>query len=297
MDLNTLDLFVTVAETRNFRAAADRLGVTRSAVSQAIRRLENGMGVALLRRTTRSVSLTEAGQQLCDEVSPAILDIRAAVTATSERAAAPSGLLRLAVSSIAERFISGELLAAFCEAYPQVQLDVTITDDEFDIVAAGYDAGVRLGEVVELDMVAVAVTGDQRQVTVASPRYLEIHGAPAHPRDLTRHRCIGWRPAPEVAPYRWEFEEDGREFDVAVEPHVTTNDMGLMIRMACAGGGITFGMEETFRPYIAQGVLVPLLEEFLPPFPGFFLYFPSRRNIAPKLRALVDHVKSHQARA
>lgn len=297
MDLNTLDLFVTVAETRNFRAAADRLGVTRSAVSQAIRRLENGMGVALLRRTTRSVSLTEAGKQLYDEVSPAILDIRAAVTATSERAAAPSGLLRLAVSSIAERFISGELLAAFCEAYPQVQLDVTITDDEFDIVAAGYDAGVRLGEVVELDMIAVAVTGDQRQVTVASPRYLEIHGAPAHPRDLTRHRCIGWRPAPEVAPYRWEFEEDGREFDVAVEPHVTTNDMGLMIRMACAGGGITFGMEETFRSYIAQGVLVPLLEEFLPPFPGFFLYFPSRRNIAPKLRALVDHVKRRQARA
>lgn len=295
MDLNTLDLFVTVAETRNFRAAADRLGVTRSAVSQAIRRLENGMGVALLRRTTRSVSLTEAGQQLYDEVAPAILDIRAAVTATSERAAAPSGLLRLSVSSIAERFISGGLLASFCDAYPQIQLDVTITDDEFDIVAAGYDAGVRLGEVVELDMVAVAVTGDQKQVTVASPGYLAKHGAPAHPRDLTRHRCIGWRPAPEVAPYRWEFEADGREFDVAVAPHVTTNDMGLMIRMACAGGGITFGMEETFRPYIAQGVLVPLLEEFLPPFPGFFLYFPSRRNIAPKLRALVDHVRRHQA--
>jgi DNA-binding transcriptional LysR family regulator len=297
MDINTLDLFITVAETRNFRAAADRLGVTRSAVSQAIRRLENGMGIALLRRTTRSVSLTEAGQQLYDEVAPAILDIRAAVTATSERAAAPSGLLRLAVSSIAERFISGELLAAFCDAYPQIQLDVTITDDEFDIVAAGYDAGVRLGEVVELDMIAVAVTGDQKQVTVAAPRYLEKHGAPAHPRDLTGHRCIGWRPAPDVAPYRWEFEADGREFDVAVEPHVTTNDMGLMIRMACAGGGITFGMEETFRPYIARGLLVPLLEEFLPPFPGFFLYFPSRRNIAPKLRALVDHVKRHQARA
>jgi DNA-binding transcriptional LysR family regulator len=297
MDLNTLDLFVTVAETRNFRAAADRLGVTRSAVSQAIRRLENGMGVALLRRTTRSVSLTEAGKQLYDEVAPAMLDIRGAVTATSERAAAPSGFLRLAVSSIAERFISGELLASFCEAYPRIQLDVTITDDEFDIVEGGYDAGVRLGEVVELDMVAIAVTGDQRQVTVAAPRYLEKHGAPAHPRDLTSHRCIGWRPAPDVAPYRWEFEEAGREFDVAVEPHVTTNDMGLMIRMACAGGGITFGMEETFRPYIAQGVLVPLLEEFLPPFPGFFLYFPSRRNIAPKLRALVDHVRRHQARA
>lgn len=293
-DLNTLELFVTVAETRNFRAAAERLGVTRSAVSQAVRRLESGMGIALVNRTTRSVSLTEAGERLLGEVAPAILDIRAAVAATRESAARPGGLLRLAVSSIAENFISGELLASFVEAYPDVRLDVTITDEEFDIVAEGYDAGVRLGEVIEQDMIAIPVSGEQRQVAVAAPAYIEKHGAPKHPRDLTGHRCIGWRRSPDIAAYRWEFEEAGREFDVAVNDHVSTNDMWLMIRMACAGGGITFGMEETFRPYIRSGELVPLLEEFLPPFPGFFLYYPGRRNLAPKLRALVDHVKRHR---
>jgi DNA-binding transcriptional LysR family regulator len=293
-DLNTLELFVTVAETRNFRAAAERRGVTRSAVSQAVRRLETSMGIALVNRTTRSVSLTEAGERFLAEVAPAMLDIRSAVAAARESAARPGGLLRLAVSSIAERFISGDLLAAFVEAYPDVRLDVTITDDEFDIVAEGYDAGVRLGEVIEQDMIAVPVSGDVRQVAVAAPAYLAKHGAPKHPRDLTRHRCIGWRRAPDIAPYRWEFEENGRAFDVAVNAHVTTNDMWLMIRMACAGGGITFGMEETFRPYIQRGELVTLLDEFLPPFPGFFLYYPGRRNLAPKLRALVDHVKRYR---
>jgi len=294
IDLNTIELFVAVAEARSFRVAADRLGVTRSAVSQGMRRLENRLGIALVNRTTRSVSLTEAGERFYADVAPAITDLTAAVAAAGERAGPPSGLLRLAVSSIAERFISGELLASFAEAYPDVGLDITITDDEFDIVAEKYDAGVRLGEVIEQDMIAVPVSGDQRQLAVASPIYLERHGRPAHPKDLTGHRCIGWRPAPGVAPYRWEFEEDGRAFDVAVNPQVTTNDMWLMIRMACAGGGITFGMEDTFRPYIARGELVPLLEEFLPPFAGFFLYFPSRRNLAPKLRALIEHMRKHR---
>ncbi|GLQ55805.1 LysR family transcriptional regulator [Devosia nitrariae] len=291
VDLNTIELFVAVAEARNFRAAADRLGVTRSAVSQGIRRLEDRLGIALVNRTTRSVSLTEAGERFYADVAPAMTDLTAAIAATGERTGPPSGLLRLAVSSIAERFISGELLASFADAYPDVELDITMTDDEFDIVAEKYDAGVRLGEVIEQDMIAVPISGDQRQLAVAAPIYLQRHGRPAHPQDLTGHRCIGWRPAPGVAPYRWEFEEDGRAFDVAVNPQVTTNDMWLMIRMACAGGGITFGMEETFRPYIERGELVPLLEEFLPPFPGFFLYFPSRRNLAPKLRALIEHVR------
>ncbi|KKB13266.1 LysR family transcriptional regulator [Devosia geojensis] len=294
VDLNTIELFVAVAEARSFRVAADRLGVTRSAVSQGMRRLENRLGIALVNRTTRSVSLTEAGERFYAEVAPAMADLTAAVAAAGERSGPPSGLLRLAVSSIAERFISGELLASFAEACPDVELDITITDDEFDIVAEKYDAGVRLGEVIEQDMIAVPVSGDQRQLAVAAPIYLERHGRPAHPEDLTRHRCIGWRPAPGVAPYRWEFEEDGRAFDVAVNPQVTTNDMWLMIRMACAGGGITFGMEETFRPYIDRGELVPLLEDFLPTFPGFFLYFPSRRNLAPKLRALIEHVRRHR---
>lgn len=296
VDVNAIELLLSVAQAKSFRAAADRAGVTRSAVSQAIGRLEAELGIALFVRTTRSVNLTEAGQLLLNRVAPAMADLSAAITSTQELAGRPSGLLRLAVSSIAERFIAGPLLASFVETYPEIELDVFITDDEFDIVAAGYDAGVRLGEIIEQDMIAIPVSDDQRQATVASPAYLARHGRPLHPKDLTGHRCIGWRPAPSVAPYRWEFEEDGQAFDVAVAPQVTTNDMGLMLRMALSGSGITFGMEETFHAYVERGELVLLLEEYLPSFAGFFLYFPSRRNLAPKLRALVDHVQVSRKR-
>lgn len=296
VDLNAVAVFVAVAKARSFRAAADQLGVTRPAVSQSIRKLEDGLGIALLRRTTRSVGLTEAGGRFYESVSPALTEVRAAVEAAGDLHGRPSGLLRLAVSSIAENFLSGPLLASFLEEYPDVQLDIVVTDEEFDIVAESYDAGVRLGEVVAQDMIAVPVSDGRRQVVVAAPSYIARFGAPAHPRDLRAHRCIGWRPAPGVAPYRWEFGEAGREFDVVVEPRVTTNDMWLMIRMACAGGGFTFGMKDTFRPWVLQGELVPVLEDYCPSFPGFFLYFPSRRNLAPKLRALVDHLRRQRGR-
>lgn len=290
-DLNALAVFTLVAQQRSFRAAADRLGVTRSAVSQTIGRLEAAMGLALVRRTTRSVSLTEAGERLHAALAPALAEIEAAVESTGDHAAQPRGQLRLAVSSIAERFLAGPLLARFADTHPAVQLDVTVTDEEFDIVAEGFDAGVRLGEVIEQDMIAVPVSAEQRQIVVAAPAYLARAGAPSHPRELAAFRCIGWRAAPQKAPYRWEFTEDGRDFTVAVAPEITTNDMALMIKLALAGGGLTFGMEETFRPYIARGELVPLLEAYCPPFAGFYLYYPSRRNLAPKLRALIDHLR------
>lgn len=297
LDLNLLTLFAAVAETGNFRAAADRLGVTRSAVSQGVQRMEAALGQALFLRTTRSVRLTETGERLLAGISAPLSEIAGALEAASGAGDEPRGLLRIAASSIAERFLSGPLIASFGEAHPGVTLDVTVTDLEFDIVLAGFDAGVRLGEVIERDMVAVPLTGAQRQVAVATPLYLARHGTPEHPRDLVRHRCIGWRPQPHTAPYRWEFEKDGRAFAVSVEPQVTTNDMLLMIRTALAGGGITFGMEETFRPYLARGELVSILDAWLAPFPGFFLYFPSRRTVAPKLRALIDHVRRYPARS
>ncbi|OAM84266.1 LysR family transcriptional regulator [Devosia elaeis] len=290
IDLNLLPLFLAVAEAHNFRAAADRLGVTRSAVSQGIRRLEDSFGTALVMRTTRSVRLTEAGERLREALSRPLSDIEAALEGVAGESA-PHGLLRIAATSIAERFLSGPLIASFAAAHPGIVVDVTVTDEEFDIVAAGYDAGVRLGEVIEQDMIAVPLTGAQREMVVAAPAYLERHGAPRHPRELVHHRCIGWRPAPDVAPYRWEFAEGGVPFDVAVEPQITTNDLRLMIRTALAGGGITFAPEDAFRPFVETGALVPLLGEFLPPFPGFFLYFPQRRNMAPKLRALIEHVR------
>ncbi|GGK52875.1 LysR family transcriptional regulator [Salinarimonas ramus] len=292
LDFNALAVFALVAEERNFRAAADRLGVTRSAVSQTIRRLEETLGAALVRRTTRSVSLTEAGESLYAQVAPAIAEMRAATETAASLGGAPRGRLRLAVASIAERFLAGPLLASFAEAYPGVELDVTVTDEEFDIVVEGYDAGVRLGEVIEQDMIAVPAGGDERQLAVCSPAYRDRFGVPSHPRDLAEHRCIGWRSAPKAAPYQWEFEEDGKEFSVTVDPEITTNDMALMIKLAVAGAGITFGMEESFRGPIDRGELVPLLEEFCPYFTGFNLYYPNRRNVAPKLRALIDHLRA-----
>ncbi|MCO6423174.1 LysR family transcriptional regulator [Sinorhizobium meliloti] len=289
IDMNLLPLFLAVAEEDNFRAAADRLGVTRSAVSQGMRRLEDAFGTTLVTRTTRSVRLTEAGERLREALSQPLSDIATAL----DRVAGdePRGLLRIAVTSIAEQFLSGPLIASFAQAHPKVAIDVTVTDEEFDIVAAGFDAGVRLGEVIEQDMIAVPLTGDQRELAVAAPAYIAVHGTPTHPRELVHHRCIGWRRAPNVAPYRWEFEENGVPFDVAVEPQITTNDLRFMLRSALCGAGITFATEETFRPFVETGELVPLLQDFLPPFPGFFLYFPHRRNMAPKMRALIDHIR------
>lgn len=288
MDLNLLPLLLAVAEEHNFRAAADRLGVTRSAVSQGIKRLEDELGQHLVMRTTRSVRLTEAGERLVDRLREPMDVVRVALEAGD---ALPRGRLRLAVTSIAEPFLSGPLLARFAEKYPSVTVDVTVTDEEFDIVAHGYDAGVRLGEVIEQDMIAVPVGGPQREIATATPAYLARNGVPKHPRDLLSHRCIGWRLAPEIVPWRWEFFEDGHPFDVAVNPQVTTNDLRLMLRLALADGGITFGPWDCFDEHFHSGALMPLLETYLPPFTGFSLYFPQRKHMAPKLRALVDHVR------
>lgn len=291
IDLASIAVFRAVAETRGFRAAADRLGVTRSAVSQTIRKLEARMGIALVHRTTRSVSLTEAGERLYASIAPALSEIETAVAAASDLRDRPRGHLRLAVSSIAESFISGPLLASFADANPDVTLDVVITDEEFDIVAAGYDAGVRLGDVIEQDMIAIPVSERQIERVACAPSYIERHGTPLHPRDLIAHRCVGWRRTPDIAAHRWEFIEGDREFDVAVAPEITTNDLRLMIRLAVAGAGVTIAPEECLRPWIETGELTPILTEFAPVYPGFYLYYPNRRHLAQKLRALIDHVR------
>lgn len=290
VDLNALAVFQRVAECRSFTGAADQLGVTRSAVSQTISKLEQALGIALVLRTTRSVNLTDAGQALLASVRPALAELDTALEATQRRQTAVSGQLRLAVSSIAEAFLAGPLLASFAAKHPALQLDITVSDEEFDIVGAGFDAGVRLGEVIAQDMVAVPVSARQRQLVVCAPSYRGQHTLPTHPHELAGHRCIGWRSAPGKAPYRWEFEERGREFSVDVQPEITSNDMGVMVRLALAGAGIAIGMEETWRPWLQRGELVSLLEPYCPRFQGFFLYYPSRRQAEPKLRALVEHV-------
>ncbi|MEN7538197.1 LysR family transcriptional regulator [Aurantiacibacter flavus] len=290
VDLNALAIVAAVARARSFSAAANELGVTRSAVSQAVRKVEDALGTAILRRTTRSVSLTDAGEALLDRVAPALIEIAVATQAAAAHEQ-PAGLLRVAVSSIAESFLSGDLLATFMAAHPKVRVDVLVTDAEFDIVDAGFDAGVRLGEVIERDMIAVPVSTEQRQIVVAAPDYLAAAGIPHHPRELTAHRCIGWRPAVGAAPYRWEFSENGHDFAVAVEPEMTTNDMELMVNMAKAGAGLTIGMAETFAPALERGELQSVLDRFCPPLPGFFLFYPNRRHLPLKLRALLDHAR------
>lgn len=290
-DLNLLKVFIAVAECRNFSVAADRLDITRSAVSQGMRRLEDSLAISLVHRTTRSVHLTEAGQKLYGEINLSLSGILVSLESLAHQGT-PRGLLRIAVTSIAERFLDGVHIASFTKKYPEVTLDVTVTDTELDIVEHGFDAGIRLGDVIEQDMIAIPITGKQREVVVATPTYIALHGKPRHPRELTEHHCVGWRPAPGRAPYRWEFCDKGQHFDIAVEPQITTNDMSLMVRTALADGGITFGIEETFRRYIERGQLVSLLEEYLPPFPGFYLYYPNRHNLAPKMRALIDHLRT-----
>ena len=289
--LDGIEVFVAVAEAKGFRAAGGRLGVSGSAVSQALRRLEERLGVALVRRTTRSVHLTEAGERLFAAARPALDDLRSAVAAVGELGDEPRGTLRLHVSGAAESFLSGPLLADFMKEYQHVQLDLFVSDEPVDIVAAGYDAGIRLGEIIDRDMIAVPVSGDLRLVVVGAPSYFAKHRKPKHPRDLVKHDCINWHPTPEAPPYRWEFTEGKREFSVDTRARVLTNDPALNIRLARAGAGLTLA-DNRMREYVTGGELVPVLEEFSTPFPGFYLYYPERRHASPALRALVDYLRS-----
>lgn len=289
-DLDGISMFLAVVEAKGFRAAGQRLGVSGSALSQAVRRLEERLGVALLQRTTRSVGLTEAGERFYAAVRPAVDQVREAVVAAGELADQPRGTLRLSVSGTAVSFLRGLTLNEFLRAYPDVQLDLIVEEEEVDIVARGYDAGVRLGEVIDQDMIAVPASGRQRLLVLGAPSYFAAHPRPAHPRDLTAHSCINWRVGPDAAPYRWEFTEDGHDFSVTVPARVVTNDFILMLQLASAGLGLTMGMEEIVRPYVQRGELVPVLEEFSTPFPGFYLYYPQRRQASPPLRALIDYL-------
>lgn len=287
-DLDGMAVFVAVAESKGFRAAGERLGVSGSAVSQSLRRLEERLGVTLARRTTRSVHLTEAGERLYAAARPALDELRAAVTAVGELGSAPRGTLRLHVAGAAESFLSGALLAGFITAHPHIRLDLLVSNEPVDVVAEGYDAGIRLGEVIDRDMIAVPVSGDLRLIVVGAPSYFARRKKPKHPRELVEHECINWHPTASAPPYRWEFTEKGRDFSVDVRARVLTNDPALNVRLARAGAGLTLGDEGRIREGVASDELVPVLEEFSTPFPGFYLYYPQRRHASPALRALVE---------
>lgn len=294
-DLNVMAVFVALAEARNFRVAGERLGVSASAVSQSLRRLEARLGAVLVQRTTRSVRLTAAGERLYAEVRPALDQLRTAAAAIGRMTDAPRGKLRLHVSTGADAILSGQLLADFLLSHPEVRLDVDTSDAPIDIVAEGYDAGVTLGEVIERDMVAVPVSGDVQLTVVGAPSYFERHPKPLHPRDLVAHECIVWHSAPNAPHYRWEFTDGERHFAVATPTRALTTDGALLVRLARAGVGLAMVFESRARTLIARGELVAVLEEYCAPFPGFYLYYPQRRHATPALRALIEHLR--QARS
>jgi DNA-binding transcriptional LysR family regulator len=285
--LTNLATFLQVAERQSFSAAAAVLGVSRSAVSQAVRALEDELGTPLLVRTTRSVRLTDAGGRLAAAAGPALRQADDALAAArgGEQAA---GTLRLNVPHIAVPSIISPLLPKLRAQHPALLIEVVVDDRLVDIVADGFDAGIRLGEAVERHMVGVRISEPFRFVVVGSPAYFAKRAKPAHPRDLVDHDCIGYRGPTTGVLYRWEFERRGKEIAIQTPSSVITTDTALMVRAAADGLGLAYVDEHTAAPFIKAKQLVVVLDDYLPRVPGFFLYFPERARTQPKLRALIE---------
>jgi DNA-binding transcriptional LysR family regulator len=289
-DLSVLSAFMAVAEERSFTRAARRLGVSPSALSHAVRGLEERLGVRLLARTTRSVAPTEAGAKFLAKLGPAMADVHGALHDVSGYRGRPAGRVRLAVSPFAGRMVLAPAIARFARAHPDVVLDVTVAGTgRLDLVGEGFDAGIHLGEFIQKDMIAVRVTRDQRAAIVGAPAYLKEHGKPASPRDLTEHRCLNFRQADGV--YRWEFEKRGKALAVAVSGPLVVNDVEVLIRAAIDGAGLAFTVEDQVATHLAGGALVRVLEDWCPPFAGYFLYYPSRRQQPAALTALIEALR------
>jgi DNA-binding transcriptional LysR family regulator len=289
-ELSVLSAFLVVAEERSFTRAAKRLGVSTSALSHAIRGLEERFGVRLLARTTRSVAPTAAGEQLIACLRPTLGDIRGALDLISGLRDRPAGRVRLVVSPLAATTVLAPKLGPFARDYPDIVLDVTTDESRVDLVAARFDAGIHLGEFIERDMLAVRVSPDLRPAIVGSPRYFESHPKPASPRDLPGHRCINFRHG-SAGVYRWEFDKGKQSLAVSVNGPLILDDVEVMIRAAVDGVGLAFVSEERVAPHLATGALVRVLEDWCPPFPGFFLYYPSRRQLPAALSALIETLR------
>lgn len=289
--LADLQAFMTVAARRSFVQAAGELGVSRSALSHAMRGLENTLSVRLLHRTTRSVSLTEAGERLLGRLRPVLSELDHALDDVARDDEALRGSLRINGSDGAIRHLLQTVVPRFLAQYPQMELDLVSEGRFVDIVAEGFDAGVRLGEAVHKDMIAVRISDDLRFLAVASPRYLRKHGRPALPGDLQAHRCIRQR-LPGGRRYRWEFARHGEA--VAIDPPgaLTLDSNTLMVEAALDGLGIAYVPEPYARDALARKRLVAVLEDWCPAIPGLFLYFPGNRHIPAGLRALIEVVRA-----
>jgi DNA-binding transcriptional LysR family regulator len=291
-ELAVLAAFAVVADERSFTKAAARLGVSRSAVSHSIRTLEERLGLRLLARTTRAVAPTDTGERLLAQLRPALHDIEAALADAGRARDKAAGVVRLIAPPIVLATLLSPKLEKFTREHSDVVLDVTSEDDiRRDLVAGRFDAGIHLGEFLQRDMVAVKVTHEQRAAVVAAPAYFESHPKPKTPRDLTAHRCLRYRMGPDGPVYRWEFEKRGKPLTVSVSGPLIVNDAEFMIRAAVDGVGLAYSLEQYAAEHIARGRLVRVLEDWCPPFDGYFLYYPSRHHQPRALQALVDALR------
>jgi len=290
-DFNDLVWFQAVAEHRSFTKAAARIGVAQSTLSHTIRQLEARMGFPLLTRTTRNVALTAAGQQLLDTVTPRLAEIEDEIAALSALRDKPSGSLRLTLSDHAFESVVWPKLKPMLAAYPEIRVEFSLDSSFRNIVEEGFDAGVRLGESIEKDMIAIRIGPDWRLVAVASPHYLASRGMPKHPQDLLRHSCINMRQITAGGLYAWEFEREGQPLRVRVDGQLTFNNSYAMIDAAVAGLGIAYVPENIVAAQLEAGTLVLALDEWSPLFEGYYLYYPSRRQNMPVFKALTDALR------
>jgi DNA-binding transcriptional LysR family regulator len=288
-DLAELSAFAIVAEERSFTRAAARLSMSQSALSHSIRGLEKRLGIQLLARTTRSVSPTAAGASLLQELAPALERIERAVAETRKQRETPSGRIRLIIPRTATEMVILPKLAQFARTYPEIVLEVTSSNDPVDLVAGEYDAGVQLGEFIQRDMIAIRVTKEMRLAVVGSPKYFESNTIPRHPQDLKDHSCVGFRFSNGL--YRWEFEKGKKALTVSPQGPASFDDPDLVIQAVLDGVGIGTAMEDKLTNLIAKGRLVQVLKDWCPSFPGYFLYYPSRRNQPAALAALIDTLR------
>lgn len=290
-DLNQLTWFQAVAEERSFTRAAAKLGVAQSTLSHTIKQLEARMGIRLLTRTTRNVATTIAGERLLQTITPRIAEIEHEIAALMAFREKPSGSIRLTLSDHALESVVWPKLKQVLSAYPDIGVELILDSTFRNIVEEGFDAGVRIGESVEKDMIAVRIGPDWRLIAVASPAYLAAHGVPEHPQELIRHLCINMRHESAGGLYAWEFEKDGQALRVRVNGQLTFNNTYAMIDAAVSGYGIAYVPENIVERHIASGLLVQVLDDWSPFFDGYFLYYPSRRQNLPAFKVIVDALR------
>lgn len=290
-ELGDLAAFLAVAEERSFTRAAARLGASQSALSHTVRRLEARLGLRLLLRTTRSVAMTEAGERLAETLRPAFDGISARIDSLSELRDRPAGTIRITCGEHAARTVLWPMLERFLPLYPDIRVEIATDYRMVDLAEGRFDAGIRLGEHLADDMIAVPISGDKRMVVVGSPGYFADRPIPRTPHDLTAHACINLRLPTRGGLYVWEFEKDGRPLNVRVDGPVIVNDMLLMMKGALSGLGLAIVMDDQVVEDVAEGRLVQVLEDWSPPFPGYHLYYPSRRQPTPAFTLLIEALR------